>query len=117
MKFTDKFVLVPFDRYQRLMKETSFNKEETIKSKEVLQQEGKGFKTKETPSKQLHDIKTKKLKERDDSFNKSKSKTHSINGESLPIKKKSTSSKYPLPPPGIPNKPKEFDFKWIRVFK
>lgn len=116
MKFTDKFVLLPIERYERLMKSNCFEGDKTkeIKENELrLQQEGGGKEKQDTEEKE--DIKSKRDKFDENKDSKAEEveeeKTQESEGE------KDYTTKIPPPPPGIPNKIKKEDFKWIVLFK
>lgn len=115
MKFTDRFVLVPHERYQRyqhLLKNPQCDK---VGEKKPHHQKGGSLSNPPPTSKKVNNpqIQTPKKEDKTEKY-----KNKKIN-KSDTIKKQKHSTpqlKYPLPPPGIPNKPKSIDFEWISLF-
>lgn len=121
MKFTDKFVLVPIERYNQLTKDLAdgnFNKgnksEDLSSSSQDANKLYKENKIHEShaPEKEkqitfIDDIEQQrgkgKLKKLKSPLNKSS-------------KIKKVRKTFPRPPPGIPNKIKKSDFKWFKIF-
>lgn len=122
MKFTDKFVLVPHERYERfqhLLKNPHFDKET---EKDSVQQGG-ALESSPPTRKEKDNTQISPIKQRDES---TKNTSEQVISPSLLIRKRtvqkkpkrpSTLPKYPLPPPGIPDKPNNIHFKWISLFK
>lgn len=115
MKFTDKFVLVPIERYNQLTKgrgktkretEEADTRDETIKIEGIPRVQGKT-----APEGQD----TLKLKKQTGT-----GKQHIKNKRQISITKKKTeihrTQKIPPPPPGIPNRIKNIDFRWLKLF-
>lgn len=120
MKFTDKFVLVPYDQYKRLKNNLIVDE----KNEKYFQQKGGAVeKTNSTEPNEVgreNLIKPVQARNELQRNNTPKNKTLRSNKKSFtPSKrnKNSTPRSYPLPPPGIPNKPKNIDFKWLTIFK
>ena len=127
MKFTDKFVLVPTERYERLMKQKLPNKIETLQTvtktkpnqiggfqdkkieEEEEEEEEQGregntiSKTKEQTNKEYRNEEKPKLAK---NFKKTKKNVSIIDKEKIPPR-----------PPGIPNKIKKSDFRWLTLTK
>lgn len=107
MKHTDKFVLVPIERYERLIRGNSSNKNEGKHEEEVrLHQKGEGGENK-----------GEDLKEDFSKINKLEGVGEDKKVIENRENKKEADKKVPAPPPGIPNKIKKEDFKWMVLFK
>lgn len=107
MKYTDKFVLVPVERYDHLMKENASRKNvENSKKEPPSHQKGGG-----------RDIDEEEIKKNPTKVDKVEEVT--ADKKDTPLKKGEEQfiKKIPAPPPGIPNKIKKEDFKWIVLFK
>ena len=140
MKFTDKFVLVPIERYERLTKmQSSSNKETNSKKEDNIH-----FERKDLSIEDRKDISEEEIKSQEDSIVKKENHFDQENSTPLvnPQKKKKQviKNKLPAPPPGIPvsikkrktkklstppginnkkkiKKIKKEDFRWYNIFK
>ena len=114
MKFTDKFVLVPIERYERLMEKQSSNKIETDQTAADIEtvQTG-GLLDKKIENEE-------EIKETKDQTNKENKGVEYEEKPSLvknfkKVRKNNPKKKFPPPPPGIPNKLKKIDFRWLTL--
>ena len=106
MKAIDKLVLIPIERYERLLKaQKSDNKKELVVEKETSPSE-KGVKENEVGE---AGVGGEKLKV---SENEPKASLGE-NTEKKLSHKEGRKRKVPPPPPGVPNKPQESHFKWM----
>ena len=108
MKAIDKLVLIPIERYERLLKaQNSDNKKELVGEKESFPSE-KGGKENEVGEAGIGEEKLKA----------SESEPKASLGENTEKKlphKESRKRKVPPPPPGVPNKPQKSHFKWMML--
>ena len=112
MKFTDKFVLVPIERYERLTKELSSDKDEENKEVSMKKnfQKGEGLEIAHTENRNsFSEGVDKSVKAKQNLPSPIPNKSHQKLPPPFP--------KYPPHPPGIPNKIKKPDFRWINYFK
>ena len=139
MKFTDKFVLVPIERYERLTKmQSSSNKETNSKKEDNIHLERKDLSIEDSK-----DISEGEIKPQEDSIVKKENhfdqedSTPLVNSQKnkkvikiknklpapppgIPVSiKKRQQKKLPIPPSGINNKikkNKKVDFRWYSIF-
>ena len=99
MKTIDKFVLVPFERYERLTKEHTEDKNIINTEKQVGKGQEKVEKVEgkaKTQTKKVTEISKGKIKKQKKLYSNIK--------------------QIPTLPPGIPDKPKIADFKWLSLY-
>jgi len=106
MKFVEKFVVIPFERYQRL-----------IKDKNSIEDSDKDL-DKDSNKEKIEDIHNSEIKgENKKEVNIVKTETNKKGDPSQKFDKKlSESVTIPHRPPGIPNKSKKTSFKWEALF-
>lgn len=118
MKFTDKFVLVPIERYERL--KNSQIEEPLQKDKETkVKNTQNGGQIKEEKDQTEEEIISEVVSPETNSF-QIKDNTKSVvepkqENSFKNFKKEKTKRKLPRPPPGIPARIKEIDFHWVNL--
>jgi len=127
MKFTDKFVLVPIERYDRMLDTPPSSRNEEKEVKKL--QSGEGIDNKisiKEEDKTTGGAEYKDQEKNEDKYNvdKEKDSTSDLNAITNSLKdnkifvpsiKRRKKLKLSQPPPGIPNKIKKSDFRWISL--
>jgi hypothetical protein len=119
MKFTDKFVLVPIERYERLMDKKADNigkkdEQNILINKKEQKGGGKLISNSENiniidqDQNQLQDNTQEQVHEREE-----RKEGEGEHSSIIKTKSESNNEKVPPPPPGIPNKIKSIDFRWL----
>lgn len=125
MKTIDKFVLVPFERYERLLKTpndkeiTTENQQQEIEKTNSLQKVGAG----DTGDTTIKNKESSYLTNNNISKKKPEKHTPNPTGfhpslitKKLNNKKKLKIKQLPPPPPGIPHKTKPHNSNWFSLF-
>jgi len=118
MKFTEKLVVIPFERYQRLINAPGPKSQKTEKEEEIEE------KNTENIQKEKNTENTKKEKETENipqtektsSIERGIENTPEISGSIPKISKSTVNTQIAHKPPGILNKPKNNNFKWESLF-
>jgi len=127
MKFTEKFALIPIERYNLLYRDNIAQKgagESGIKTggegTEINDSGGTGTEKSDSPKSEAETISPQVSPTVHEKY---KPIVSAVNKKNKPIVKKTTVDrknkaipKYPALPPGIPNKVKTIDFKWVKLF-
>lgn len=121
MKFTDKFVLVPIERYHRLMNVQDADKKKvTNKITEKQQKGGNKLEVGEVEEREGGGKKEggeKGRVEEEETGEGEEGEEEKEGNFSSAGEKIKSYHKFPLPPPGTPNKVKSIDFKWFPLPK
>lgn len=107
MKGIDKLVLIPIEKYERLLK--SINPKELIDTTSQLNSEN------ETGEKETNKEANKRIEEGEEEDKQTDSKTSVTISNKEKEGGEEEEKKVPPPPPGIPNKRKEGDFTWMKL--
>lgn len=119
MKFVGKFALVPIERYNQLIKST-----ENSTLKEEISSEQVGTGKQEIPTGNVIEKQTGNSHTDEDSLasesmtNNSITQTNNLDNKEQKVIDKDSNpiKKYPKPPPGIPNRKKRKNQRWLKLF-